>query len=188
MSTAELLAIVEKLAISQAETDRQMKETDLKMQETDLKIKSMTRSVESLSGSIGREWGNLVESLTKTNCLEQMQALGIEVTQTAEATESERPGFEQEWDVLLINGGELVAVEVKSRLREGHLDRMVDKLEVFKKAFPQYTGYRVYGAVAALKYNSHLNRVAQKKGFFVFEPSGKIMKITNKPGFKPKAY
>lgn len=130
----------------------------------------------------------MVESLTKTSWLEQLQALGIEVTQTTEATESERKGFEQEWDVLLINGGVLVAVEVKSRLREGHLDRMVDKLEVFKKAFPQYKDYIIYGAVAALKYNSHLDKVAEKMGFFVFEPSGEIMKIANKKGFKPKPF
>jgi hypothetical protein len=44
----------------------------------DRKVKEMTAAVERMSARIGREWGNLVESLTKTGCLEQMQAVGIE--------------------------------------------------------------------------------------------------------------
>jgi type I restriction-modification system DNA methylase subunit len=106
------------------------------------------------------------------------------VTQTAEATQSERKGCEQEWDVLLINSGELVAVEVKSRLRDGHLERMEEKLAAFEKAFPQYANYGVYGAVAALKYNAHLDKVAEQRGLFVFQPSREV----NKKGFRPKAY
>ena len=174
MSTEELQAIVANLAKSQAETDRQ--------------IKSMSMSIERMSGSVGREWGNLVESLTKTSCLEQMQEVGIEVTQTAEQTQSERKGYEQEWDVLLVNGGELVAVEVKSRFQEKHLDRVEEKLETFKKAFPQYSNYTVYGAVAALKFNAGMERLAEKRGLFEFKPSGEIMKIANHLGFKPKPW
>ena len=42
MSTAELRQIVERLALSQRETDRQMQETDRKMQETDRKIRELS--------------------------------------------------------------------------------------------------------------------------------------------------
>ena len=69
--------------------------------------------------------------------------------------------------MLLINGGELVAVEVKSRFKEGH---------------------KIYGAVAALKFNAGLERLAEKRGLFVFEPSGEVMSLANKKGFKPKAW
>lgn len=90
--------------------------------------------------------------------------------------------------MLLINGGELVAVEVKSRFKEGHLERVEEKLEDFKKAFPIYKGYKIYGAVAALKFNAGLERLAEKRGLFVFEPSGEVMSLANKKGFKPKAW
>jgi hypothetical protein len=174
MSTAELKEVVASLAIAQQETGR--------------RINQMAAAIERMSGSIGREWGHLVESLTEASCLKQMQAAGVEVSQTAEATKSERQGYEQEWDVLLVNGGELVAVEVKSRLRDGQIERIEEKLGNFKKAFPQYAGYKIYGAVAALKYDGHLDKVAERHGLFVFRPGGDIMNLINQPGFRPKEY
>lgn len=192
MSTAELKSFIDKLAISQAETNKQMSDqrNDLRdlQKETALMIQSMTKSIERMSGSIGREWGDLVESLTKASCLQQMQAWGIEVTQTSELTESDRKGYEQEWDTLLINSGELVAVEVKSRFQVKYLKDIEEKLVNFKKAFTQYANYKVYGAVAALKYDAGSARLAEKSGYFVFEPSGDIMKIINRADFKPKAW
>lgn len=148
----------------------------------------MSASIARMSGSIGREWGHLVESLTKASCLEQMQGAGIEVTMTAQETESERKGHEQEWDVLLVNGGVLVAVEVKSRFKEEHFDRVEEKLEDFRQAFPIYKDYKIHGGVAALKYNAGLERLAEKRGFFVFQPSGEIMSLTNNEGFQPKSW
>ncbi len=103
-------------------------------------------------------------------------------------TLSRRPDFEQEWDVLLIDGDELAAVEVKSRFRSGDLERVEEKLRKFKGAFPQYKDYKVYGAVAAIKYDAGLERLAAKCGLFVFQPSGEIMRLVNKKGFKPKGY
>ena len=53
MSTAELKAIVEKLAISQTETDRQMKETDRKLKELGKQI-----------GGLGSKFGTFAEGLS----------------------------------------------------------------------------------------------------------------------------
>jgi len=180
-SIAELREIVAELSRSQMKTDRQMAETDRRMEETHRELKKFI-------GSVGSEWGHLVESLTRPSCLGQLREAGIDVTQMAGDTMSQRPGFEQEWDVLLVDGAELVAVEVKSRFRPADLDRVEEKLAKFKKAFPQYDGYRVYGAVAAIKFDAGLERRAPKRGLFVFQPSGEVMKLVNEKGFKPKAY
>jgi hypothetical protein len=156
--------------------------------ETELQQKLTMEAVRSLSGSIGREWGALVESLTEASCLQQMQAAGMKVTQTCMETESEREGCEQEWDAMLINGGELVAIEVKSRMRETHVKRIIEKLKLFKKAFPQYRKFKVYGGAAAIKFDAGGDRAAEKAGLFVFKPSGQIMHLANAKGFKPKAF
>ena len=139
-------------------------------------------------GQVGREWGDMVESLTKPSCLGQLQRAGIEVTQVAAETLSRRPGYEQEWDVMLVDGREVVAVEVKSRLRPEDLDRMEEKLRKFKGAFPQYRDYAVYGAVAAIRFDAGAARQAEKRGLFIFEPGGEIMRLVNSEGFRPKRY
>jgi hypothetical protein len=177
----ELSRSTRELREAQAVTDRQMAETDRRMAET-------SRELKKFIGSVGSEWGHLVESLTEPSCLRELQEAGIEVTQKTGETISTRPGYEQEWDVLLINGGELVAVEVKSRFRPKDLERVEEKLAKFKMAFPHFAGCKIYGAVAAIKYDSGLERLAEKHGLFVFMPSGEIMKLRNSKGFRPKAY
>jgi hypothetical protein len=187
-STVELRKSQELTDRQMKETDRQMKETDWRLKETDSHLKELKKEVQKFVGSLGREWGDLVESLTKPSCIGQLRAAGIDVTQMAGETLSTRPGFEQEWDVLLVNGKELVAVEVKSRFRKEDLERVEEKLKKFKGAFPQYRDYTVYGAVAAIRYNAGLERRASKRGLFVFMPSGEIMALANPKGFLPKGY
>ena len=64
----------------------------------------------------------------------------------------------------------------------------INQLCNFKHTFPQYAGYKIYGAVAALKYDGHLDKVAQRRGLFVFRPGGDIMLLVNQHGFRPKEY
>ena len=56
MSTAELQAIVEKLAISQAETDRQMKESKTTV---DIQLKELGRQI----GGLGNKFGAFTEGM-----------------------------------------------------------------------------------------------------------------------------
>jgi hypothetical protein len=184
-STKALRESTGELRESQAETARQIRE----MQErTDRQIAETSRELKKFVGQVGSEWGDLVEEMTKPSCLEQLQAAGIEVTQAAGETLSRRPGYEQEWDVVLVNGDEVVAVEAKSRLRLRDLDRLEERLKKFKGAFPQYKDHTVYGAVAAIKFDSGTARAAEKRGLFVFRPGGEIMKLVNGKGFRPKGY
>ncbi len=62
------------------------------------------------------------------------------------------------------------------------------ELGKFKRAFPQYREFALYGAVAAIKYDAGLERLAEKRGLFVFQPSGEIMTLANTEDFRPKAY
>jgi hypothetical protein len=90
--------------------------------------------------------------------------------------------------MLLIDGEVVVAVEVKSRFRHGHLERMEEKLVTFRKAFPQYKDYTIHGAAAALKYDAGLDKLAEKRGFFVFRPGERVMRLVNRKTFRPRAF
>jgi hypothetical protein len=171
-----------------AELSRSTKELRESQDRTDRQIAETSKELKKFMGQVGREWGDMVEELTKPSCLEQLQAAGIDVTQVAGETLSRRPGHEQEWDVMLVDGDVVVAVEVKNRLRPGDLDRIEEKLKKFKGAFRQYREYTVYGAVAAIKYDAGLDRAAEKRGLFVFRPSGEIMKLVNGKGVRAKGY
>lgn len=183
MSTAELQKIVEKLAISQAETDRQMKETGLQMKETDKKIKG-------LSDLFTGQWGKLVEALVDSGLPNLFRRWDIAVRQVSRGHEIYDNGVKiAEIDILLHNGGEDVAVEVKTTLRSGDVKEHLARLEKVRAAVPIYStgSKKLYGAVAALKYDAEADLYAERQGMFVLKSSEGIFEIANEGGFRPKA-
>ncbi|MCX8143017.1 MAG: hypothetical protein N3F62_02040 [Bacteroidia bacterium] len=110
------------------ETDKKFQETDKKFQETakqfeetkqllkeeSLKTEKKLRQLENLF--IGH-WGNLVESLVEGNLAKILRERGIDVRGTRQRVKSLYNGKEIEIDILVINGTDIVAVEVKTTLR-----------------------------------------------------------------------
>jgi len=185
MSTAELQAIVEKLALSQAETDRQFKATDRQFKATDRKIKE-------LGTLFTGQWGKLVESLLASGLVEVFQKWGLGVSAVSRDYEIlDATGRKlAQVDVLLHNGGEDVAVEIKTTCRPKEIDEHIDRLARVRSGRREYTegGKKLYAAVAALKYEAEADIYAEKKGFFVLKSSDGLVEIGNREGFKPRAY
>ncbi len=185
MSTVELREFINDLAKSQAETDRQMKETSEQMKETDKKIKGLNDLFTS-------QWGKLVEALVDSGLPKLFRARGIEVKQQGRRHEFLDGGSLRkiaEIDVLLHNGGEDVAVEVKTTLRVKDVKEHVARLEKVRAAVPVYRdgGKRLFGAVAALKFEAEADVYAERQGFFVLKSAAGMFEITNAAAFVPRA-
>ena len=196
MSTAELQAIVAAnaqtiadLRKSQSETDRQMKETDRQLRqskkETDQKIKE-------LSTLFTGQWGKLVEALMQPGCVKLFRARGVAVTRVSPNQEwFEADGNKvAEVDVFLVNGGEDVAIEVKTTCLPRHIDEHIERLSKIKTLRPEYRdgSKKLYGAIAALKYNSEADAYARRRGFYVLKSTDGIVTIQNEDGFIPQVY
>jgi len=199
MSIAELKKIVADLArstheltASQKETDRQMKETDRQMKETDWKMQETAQKIKDLSQLFTNQWGKLVEALMEPGCVQLFRQRGIAVT---------RAGTNQEWfredgskvaevDVFLVNGGEDIAVEVKTTCQPKHIDEHIERLARIKALRSEYRdgSKKLYAAVAALKYSAQADEYARRKGFYVLKSKDGIVSIDNETGFEPTVY
>ena len=73
--------------------------------------------------------------------------------------------MEYEFDIIAVNGREVVIVEVKTTLRLRDLDHFTEKLKMFKKVWPEYRDKKIYGAVAYLKAMREQTRGHRKRGF-----------------------
>ena len=95
-----------------------------------------------------------------------------------------------EYDVVAINGTEIVVTEVKTKLKDADVkDFLQRKLPQFKIDFPKYADYKVYGGVAGLAVPNHVEKYAENQGLFVFTQHGEhSAMIANSPDFKPKAF
>ncbi len=182
------------------ETREQFQETREQLQETDRLLKESSREttrrfretddeISRLANLFTGQWGRLVEALVAPGTVELFRERGIAVSQIAERAKSHRNGKSMEIDILAENADEVVALEVKTTLRVDDVRRFLSKLERFLVFFPKYSGYHIYGSVAALNIEEGADRFAYRQGLFVLGFVGDgIVEIMNDSQFEPRDF
>ena len=163
---------MEELRASQKETAKQLKQTDSRF---------------------NTQWGRLVESLVEGSLVALLQARGIEVHQTSTNAKVQFVGDggelrRKEFDILAVNGAEVVAVEVKTTLTPGKVRYFLSAMEDFKRYFPYFGDKAVYGAMAYLRNDSEAALYAERQGLLVVRATGDGASIVNAPDFTPKVF
>jgi hypothetical protein len=167
------------------ETDRILTE---KFQETDKQFKETDRKIRELDRLFTSQWGKLVESLVEGDLIKLLKEREILVESIIPRRRGNKNGQNYEFDLIAINGTEMVIVEVKTTLRPDDIDDFYKKLWNAKTYMPEYHDKIIYGAVAFITADGSSDRMAEKQGFFVIRATGSSSSIVNKPGFKPKAF
>ena len=160
------------------EEDRQWKQEE---KERERQNKKEFKKLQNLFTS---QWGRLVESLVEGDLVPVLNARGIEVDHTT----TRMGGREFEFDILAINGKEMVIVEVKTTLRPKNVKRFLKQLDKAKTYMPQFANHIIYGAMAWLKADSEAEKMAEKRGLFVIRATGKSASIINDKDFKPHGW
>ena len=174
------------------ETDKRFQETDRilteKFQETDKKFQETDKKLNKLERLFTSQWGKLIESLVEGDVIPILNLRGIEVTDTLRRRSGRRDGIDYEFDIIAINGSEIVIIEVKTTLRPEDVRDFVKKLKQAKNWMPEYADKKVYGAVAFLTDDSGTSAMAEKKGLFVIRATGDSASIINSVEFVPKIW
>ncbi len=165
------------------ETDRQFKETDKRLEK---KFKATDGKLNRLSNLFEGQWGKLIETLFEGDALRLFQERGLRVNEVHQRLKSRIAGDTMEVDLLLVNDTEMVAIEVKTTLKVGHVDEFLTKLTRFKEYFKHYRKLTLYGAVAGLRMEESADRHAYQSGLYVIkaQPSG-FAEIMNDEKFVP---
>ncbi|MBD2151153.1 DUF3782 domain-containing protein [Pseudanabaena sp. FACHB-1277] len=172
-------------AEAKAENDRRAAEAALSLAKLEKTVERTSKAVDGLT----TRWGRFVEELVRSAVVRMFRDRGILITRTMERVRSPlTSGTPMEIDILGINGMKMVAVECKSRLSKDDVDEMGDRLTNFKKAFPEYAQYTLYGAVAGIEINEGVDIYAYRKGLFVIRTNGDSVEIANDDKFQPLAW
>ena len=167
-------ASLQELSEAQKETDRQMQETD--------------RRMNKMRGMFDNRWGMLVESLVEGDLVNLLQSWNIPVRHTHSHSHGRRNGEHFEFDILAVNGEQVVVVEVKTTLRPEDVNHFLGKLARFTVYEPEYHGKTIYGAVAYLKASESAPVHAERQGLFVIRATGNSASIVNDEQFQPRAF
>ena len=133
--------------------------------------------------------GALVESLVDPRCVEQFREIGIDISRIMQWIERVDPdGRQMEIDGLLVNGKEVIAVQVKAKLKVANVEKHEEDLRRFREVFPEYRDNEVLGAVVDLSFDSDPDKYAWRRGGFVLKPKQGLVRITNGTDFPPKRF
>ena len=117
-----------------------------------------------------------------------LRARNITVEETSTNVKGGQEGRHYEFDILAVNGEEVVVVEVKTTLKPEDVTHFLTKLERFTGWVRRYKGNRILGAVAYLKADSSVTMYAERQGLYVIRATGSSATITNQPGFEPRVF
>jgi len=162
-----------------------MKETDKLLSE---KFKETDKKINKLTALFTSQWGKLVESLVEGDLIKLLKEKNIRVERTLQRVKGNHKGQNFEYDIIAVNGNEIVIVEVKTTLRPQDVNEFHEKLWKAKKYMPEYNDKVIYGGMAFITADGSSGRMAEKQGFFVIKATGSSSAIVNETDFKPKAF
>ena len=170
------------------ESDRKFSETKKWMEagfkESRERIRAADRRMKYLDELFTSQWGKLIEALVDGDLVKLLKKRNIQVDRTLTNIE----GKDYEFDIIAVNGDEVVVVEVKTTLKVKDVDYFKTKMDRFTDLCSEYKGKKIYGAVAYLKADQSSNKYAERQGFFVIRATGSSASITNPQDFKPKIF
>ena len=180
------------------ETDEKFRETDEKSRETDEKYRDTDHKLDELKAIVARtsrnvddltgKWGKFVEGMVAPACKTLFADRNIPVHKVLQRVQAEYEGRGMEIDILVVNAGYVVLVEVKSTLKVDDVRDHLERLGQFREFFPEYADKQVLGAVAGIVIEEQADRFAYREGLFVIGQAGDTVRILNDPQFQPKTW
>ena len=180
---------------AQEKTEKTLRESQ---QETEKALQELTKNLNAANGNFNNKWGKFLENLVKGDLVKLLSERNIKVDRIQPRLVISDPNRRRvgDFDLVAINGNEIVAVEVKTTLTKQKVEKFMNKLKRFKTYFPEYRDRVVYGGVAFLcepesEEAAHAAEYAEESGLFVIlSPGGEanMSTMSNSKDFKPKSF
>ena len=191
----EVLVSFKELAEAQRRTEEARRKGEKALRES---LQELTKNLNEASGNFNNKWGKFLENLVKGDLVKLLSERNIKVDRIQPRLVISDPNRRKvgDFDLVAMNGKEIVAVEVKTTLTKEKVEKFMNKLKMFKTYFPEYRDRVVYGGVAFLcepesEEAAHAAEYAEESGLFVIlSPGGEanMSTMSNSKDFKPKSF
>lgn len=176
------------LAESRAKFERDLAESSAEFDRRFAKTERIAAQANEAVNNLTSRWGRFVENLVAPAALRLFQERGILVNRVYQRMKAPRGRKNLEIDVFAVNHEEAVVIEVKSRLTQEHVRKLLETLEDFKTVFREYVNHRIYGAIAAIEIDGDVDTYAENQGLFILEQSGDSVHISTADNFTPRTW
>ena len=184
---------IKELRESQKETDEQLKETDKRIERLSEEIRKIGKQVRDTTKAVSElngVWQNYTEDTIREGLENALKGLGFRDFSVRGNMTSRKDGESMEIDGLVLGEDYVIVLEVKTTLKVEDVRRFVEKLKGrFLYFFPEYKGFRLYGAIAGMRFQENADSFASRNGLIVLKhKDGEDVKVLNPEGFKPKDF
>ena len=163
------------MAASQKETSAQQKETAVQFKETDRKLDKVAKMI----GGVSKNQGDIAEDFFYNSFIHDNRLGELGFDDITKNMEKHRGKIQEEYDIFLTNGESIAIIEVKYKAHLSDIDKLNRKFNNFKKLFPIYKDYKLYGAMASFYFNQDTKNELLRQGYFVVERRGDLIKTEN---------
>jgi hypothetical protein len=162
------------------------KETDKRQKETDKQLKELGKQI----GGLGSKFGGFTEGMAFPS-MHKILTERFKMEYVSPRVEVRKNGETLELDVLAYSNGEVkevYLVEVKSRLREDHLQEMLRDLKKIPRFFPEHNNKALYGIIAAVDVSEQMMQKVLDAGLYLALIRNDVFSLIVPKGFKPKKF
>ena len=174
-------------------TSDQMKETDRRL---DKRMKEMSREIDKLRdsfkelrdankelgkmvGGISNNQGDVAEEFFFNSLSAHPKVANITYDFVDKNITRTKGSLQDEFDLVMINGTDVLVIETKYKAHENDLARLLDKkFPNFKQLYPQYKNYRHHLGLASFHINDNLKKQALDKNVIVLQRKGKVIEAS----------
>jgi hypothetical protein len=165
-----------------AKAVEQVDKTGKQMEETDRKIAEIHKEL----GNIGKNNGLVAEEIVFHSLAKNKIFAGIMFDSVDHGTVRSRTlpdgrSVTGEYDVLLENGSAVAIIEVKHRVGQEALKRLVEvQLPRFRQIFPEYKDCKMYLGLGGMSFEKGIAEEAHRQGIATLTLSGDAVEINDK--------
>jgi hypothetical protein len=172
----EIKQIMKENAIAMAENAIAMAALRISQEKNDKKFDKLHAEL----GAIGHSNGDAAESFFY-NSLEDNKVLGnVKFDEIIKNVKQKKHRQQDEYDIFLENGNSVGVIEVKYKVQQIHIDKLIEKkAENFRILFPDYTDYKLYVGIAGLSFEPETEEYAVKNGLVVLKQKGDVMQVNS---------
>jgi hypothetical protein len=162
-----------------AKTEQEMAQLTAKIEKVNEMLGGKIEKVNDMLGGIANSNGKLAEEYFVNSFDQSKQNLFGEqfdkLSRNAKGID-----FEDEYDILLINGKSVGIVEVKHRARLEDVAKVLKKADTFRVNYPKYQNHRVYLGLATQISSERIEQECIKEGIAFVKQVGDSVVINDK--------
>ncbi|MCL2101484.1 MAG: hypothetical protein FWH22_07205 [Fibromonadales bacterium] len=154
-------------AVREAEEKKRTEEFDRKMREIGERI-----------GGIGNNVGHHAEQFFQNAFREKLKFGHVKYDEMIPNLKYRGKTDKVEFDIALVNGDSVALIEVKNRIHPSAVKELAEeKIEKFKKYFPEFQGYAAYLGIAGFSFSDEVVDRASTYGIGIIGQKGDSVEL-----------